>query len=83
MKSSGAAMAELAGHIEQWLDESVLDETGLGAKRFVLDFKASPVTLAAINAALKEKLGLHLVEARRNIEVVEVTGDGGALTARK
>jgi uncharacterized protein (TIGR03435 family) len=83
MKSSGAAMAELAGHIEQWLDEPVLDETGLGAKRFVLDFKASPVTLAAINAALKEKLGLHLVEARRNIEVVEVTGDGGALTARK
>lgn len=83
MTASGAAMEDLAENLEEWLGEPVLDETGLGDARYVIDFKASPVTLAAINAALKEKLGLHLAEARRNIEVVEVTGDGGALTAKK
>ena len=83
LTASGAAMGELAEIVEEWLDQPVIEETGLGAKRFVMDFKASPVTLAAINAALKEKLGLQLVEARRSIEVVEVTGNNGAVTAQK
>jgi uncharacterized protein (TIGR03435 family) len=73
MEASGADLADLANELEDWLDAPVLDETGLtGNYKYKVEVKE--LTAKAVNAELAEKLGLKLVEARREVEIAEVRG---------
>lgn len=80
--AKGAVMDDLAQELEGWLKTPVLDETGLGEARYNFSVKAEPVDLKTVNAALAP-LGLKLAEARRVVEIVEVTGRKAAQLAAK
>jgi len=73
MDASGADLADLANELEDWLGAPVLDETGLtGNYKYKVEVKE--ITAKAVNAELADKLGLKLVEARREVEIAEVRG---------
>jgi len=76
MDTSGADLADLANELEDWLSAPVLDETGLaGSYKYKVSVKE--LTVKAVNAELADKLGLKLVEARREVEIAEVRGVKG------
>ncbi|OGR50701.1 MAG: hypothetical protein A2049_01510 [Elusimicrobia bacterium GWA2_62_23] len=73
MDASGAELGDLANELEDWLGAPVLDETGLtGNYKYRVEVKE--LTAKAVNAELADKLGLKLVEARREVEIAEVRG---------
>jgi len=74
IEASGIDMKDFAGQLEEWLGLPVLDETGFGAARYALKLEVAPVDPETVSAALKEKLGLELAEAEREVEIIEVTG---------
>jgi uncharacterized protein (TIGR03435 family) len=73
MDTSGADLADLANELEDWLGAPVLDETGL-AGSYKYKVSVNELTIKAVNAELAAKLGLKLVEARREVEIAEVRG---------
>ncbi len=74
LAATGINMNELCRELENWLATPVLDETGAGDAQYDLALLAAPVNYGTVNAALKEKLGLELAEASREVEIIEVTG---------
>jgi len=71
--AKAGSMIALADEVEGWLGAPVLDDTGLtGRYDYMLEVK--DLTPKAVSAALDEKFGLKLVEARREVDIAEVKG---------
>lgn len=73
MDATGADLADLAKELEGWLGVPVIDETGLnGGYNYKIAVK--DLSVKAVNSELAAKLGLKLVEARREVQITEVRG---------
>ncbi len=68
---SGAKMFNLTELLENLLDMPVLDETGLTG-RYDIDLEWKEGNNDALKTALKDKLGMALVSASREVEILEV-----------
>jgi uncharacterized protein (TIGR03435 family) len=71
VEMTAGSMADLADEIEGWVGAPVLDETGLNG-RYDYALEVKDLTPKAVSAALTEKFGLKLAEAKREVEITEV-----------
>lgn len=77
LRSTGLKMDGLARALEGKFGMAVLDETGL-AGIYDLKLEWASGSNEALAAALKDQLGLLLVPASRNVDVLEAVAAGGA-----
>ncbi len=73
IEAKGFPVVDLAKILEKWLKIPVLDDTGLDG-RYDYKFKTGTFDIKSINKTLKEKLGLKLIESRRNVDMTKVRG---------
>jgi uncharacterized protein (TIGR03435 family) len=72
ISSDNAAMEDISRMLEQHLQRTILDETGL-AGRYEFEIKGIPRGNDAFLNALRDQLGLELTSAHREIEMIIVT----------
>lgn len=71
MEVQDGAMANVASALQSVLGKPVIDETGL-AGRYEMDFEWTEDRVASVTAVLRDRFGLQLTPATRNLEALVV-----------
>jgi uncharacterized protein (TIGR03435 family) len=74
ISATNAAMEDISRMLEQHLQRTILDETGLTG-RYDFDIKGIARGDDGFRSALRDQLGLDLTPARREIEMIVVTSN--------